>query len=276
VTTADTGASPYTPYEQARLAELQQWLAKPPGLVARGFGRTTSPLVRAIKPWAPEAALQRAFSLASQAGSRPAWRKQMLSDLALDEAAALRDWPLEDCDDIWRKVRRRMMLTAGGTGAVTGLGGAAGWVLDVPALLVLALEGIHRSALCYGFEPEDDQVPLAIFSLAAANNMREKQAAWQAALVAQIDSRQMLGGLERSFNQSFAKHAVAVGIHQVARQLGLNLGRRKVLGMVPLAGALVGGSVNAWYLRDVVMASRYVFHALRLAPGLAAQGAASV
>lgn len=251
-------------YEQECLHDLQQWLVRPPGLIARGFGRTTSPLVRAIKPWAPQKALEQAFSLANHAGSRPAWRSEMRKTMKVETVSEVGQWPLQDCDEHWRRIRRRMMIAAGGTGAVTGLGGAAGWILDVPALLVLALEGIHRSAFCYGIEFDKDAAPLAIFSLAAANSMQEKQSAWQAAMQAQIDSRQMLEGLERTLNQSFAKQAVATGMAQVARQLGLNLGRRKALGMVPVAGALVGGSVNAWYLRDVMQVSRYVCQAIRL------------
>lgn len=251
-------------YEQARLEELQAWLLKPPGLIARGFGRTTSPLVQAVKPWAPVTLLERSFALASEAGRRLAWREQLLSTAGADRVAELAARPLEDCDAHWHRMRRRMMLAGGGSGAVTGLGGAAGWVLDVPALLVLALETIHRSAWCYGIEFESNDAPLAIFSLAAANTMQEKQQAWQSALLAVIDSRQVLEGLERTLNQSLAKHATVVGMQQVAQQLGLNLGRRKALGMVPLAGALVGGSVNAWYLRDVAGSARYVCHALRL------------
>lgn len=251
-------------YDSERLAELRSWLASPPSLIARGFGRTTSPVVRAMKPWAPQALLEKSFAMANQAGERLAWRTQVLASAGVLEPAEIRTQPLAVADELWRSQRRRMMMLAGSEGVVTGLGGAAGWVLDVPALLVLALEGIHRSALSYGYEWDNKDVPLAVFSLAAANSLQEKQSAWQAAMQAQISSAEMLEGLERALNQSLAKRAAALSMSQVARQLGLNLGRRKVLGMVPLAGALVGGSVNAWYLRDVMQASRYVCHARRL------------
>lgn len=250
-------------YEARQLAELRGWLGRPPNLIARGFGRTTSPLVRAMKPWTPQALMESSFARANQAAEKLAWRQQLLLSAGLSEIDELQDCELATCDDLWRGQRRRMMLLAGGEGALTGLGGAAGWVLDVPALLILALEGIHRTGLSYGYEWDDASTPLAIFSLAAANNMEEKQLAWQGAMSSQISSAEMLEGLERTLNQSFAKRAVSLGMAQVARQMGVNLGRRKALGMVPLAGALVGGSVNAWYLRDVMQASRYVCHALR-------------
>lgn len=252
------------PYEDQCRDALRRWLQVEPGLVARGFGRSTRPLVRVMKPLLPESLLEQSFALADEAGRRLAWRRRLLKTAGLPALANTSMAGLEDCDALWKKQRRRMMLLAAGEGAVTGLGGAVGWALDVPALLILALEGVHRSAWCYGVEPDSRTLPLAVMSLAAANTREEKAAAWALAIHSQLDSGQWQAGFEQVLRPAMTKQAMNLSLARLAQQLSLNLGQRKALGMVPLAGALVGGSVNAWYLKDVMQACQYVCHALRL------------
>jgi hypothetical protein len=48
-------------------------------------------------------------------------------------------------------------------------------------------------------------------------------------------------------------------VQNLAGKLGINIGKRKAAEALPIFGALVGGSVNAWYLRDVTRCARYVF-----------------
>ena len=65
--------------------------------------------------------------------------------------------------------------------------------------------------------------------------------------------------MERAAEREFAKEAAVFSLNNLASKLGINLGKRKAAGVLPVLGALVGGSVNAWYLYDVAQVSRYVF-----------------
>ena len=45
----------------------------------------------------------------------------------------------------------------------------------------------------------------------------------------------------------------------MAKQIGINITKRKALQAIPVIGALVGGSVNGWYIKDVGWAARRAF-----------------
>ena len=66
-------------------------------------------------------------------------------------------------------------------------------------------------------------------------------------------------GVERVAERELAKDATVLSLQTLARSMGINLGKRKVAGTVPVLGAAVGGAVNAWYLSDVAQTARRVF-----------------
>jgi hypothetical protein len=146
---------------------------------------------------------------------------------------------------------------------VFGIAGAAGLIADVPALLTLAMRTIHRIGLCYGEEPDDGverRLAVAVFALVSANSAGEKQAALNALqrneALLDVAWRE---GVERVTERQLAKEATTYSLQNLARAIGLNLGKRKAAGVVPVVGAAVGGAVNAWYLADVAQAARCVF-----------------
>ena len=49
------------------------------------------------------------------------------------------------------------------------------------------------------------------------------------------------------------------GIKNLAKQLGVNLTKRKALHAIPAIGALVGASVNGWYIKEVGWTARRAF-----------------
>ncbi|HEU0198535.1 MAG TPA: EcsC family protein, partial [Nevskiaceae bacterium] len=63
----------------------------------------------------------------------------------------------------------------------------------------------------------------------------------------------------RAANQEVAKTTAKLGFSRVARQVGERIGWRVAAGSVPVAGAFIGGSVDAWYLREVSLAARRAF-----------------
>ncbi|HKY52633.1 MAG TPA: EcsC family protein, partial [Candidatus Limnocylindria bacterium] len=127
------------------------------------------------------------------------------------------------------------------------------------------LRTIHRVALCYGEDLRDAdrrRMAIGIFALASANSLEEKQVAVGALRdyhPERLDEAAWRDGVERAAERELAKEAAVFSLQNLAQRLGINLGKRKVAGVVPVLGAVIGGSVNAWYLWDVAQVSRYVF-----------------
>ncbi|MDN5873411.1 MAG: EcsC family protein, partial [Sinobacteraceae bacterium] len=146
--------------------------------------------------------------------------------------------------------------------------GGVGLAADIPALLVIAFRSIHRVGLCYGEDcmTGQEQLPLAVFALASANNDDEKRAAWDVIRMLdanqaadEVSARAVRGSALRAANQGVVKSTAVLGFNRVARQLSLRLGWCLAGGAIPLAGAFIGASVNAWYLREVSQAAQHVF-----------------
>ncbi len=249
-------------YEAARWHEIERWRAAPPDWGTQVLAGPSRIAALAAQKLVPESALRAAMRGVDQAAGWSSAQADVLRAAGvagLDEVAAL---PLQECDRLARRVGRRAMALGGTGGALFGVGGALGLAADVPSLLTLALRTIHRSAFCYGEDWRDDaerSLAIGVFALASANSQEEKLSAWQA-LTEQGD---LLGaawrdGIERVAERHLAKEATQFSLKTLAQRIGLNLGRRKVLGVVPLLGAAIGGAVNAGYLHDIAVVARHV------------------
>lgn len=252
-----------TPYEQKALKQIRAWEAEPPGWGTRLLAKPGSKVAQAVQVVVPPSAVRAALLGADRLGRKLSDERSILKRAGVASVADLRDQPLELCDRLARTVGRRAATLGGATGAVFGVAGAAGLVADIPTLLTLALRTVHRIGFCYG-EPaaaEDERrVGIAIFALVSANSADEKLAALAALRTgaAALDAA-WRDGVERVAERELAKEATVYSLQNLARAIGVNLGKRKAAGSIPVLGAAVGGAVNAWYLTDVAQAARYVF-----------------
>lgn len=255
-------------YERTQLEQLRQWQAAPPSWLTRRFAKSSGPIMRLAESLVPVSALQ----LALEGANRLAVRMVNVDAvLKFGDAKNLKELHRADLargDALAERVRRRAVGWSAAGGAITGVAGAPGLALDVPALLTLALHTIHRTGLCYGYDSlgaEKQAYAIGVFSLASANSLEEKTAALKALL--NFDngdaSAAVRDGLERAAQRELSKGAAIFSLHNLARQVGANLARRKVAAAVPVVGAVVGGAVNAWYLQDLAKTARYAFHARR-------------
>jgi acyl-CoA synthetase (AMP-forming)/AMP-acid ligase II len=252
-----------TPYEHKVLKELRDWQAEPPGWGARLLAKPGRKIAEVAQVIVPTAALRAALSGADRLGRKLSDERSILSRAGVASLADLREQPLEACDRLSRTVGRRAATLAGATGALFGVAGAAGLIADVPALLTLAMRTIHRTGFCYGEHAgaaEQRRTGIGIFALVSANSADEKLAALHALHGhGELLDAAWRDGIERVAERELAKDATAYSLQNLARAIGLNLGKRKVAGSVPVVGAAVGAAVNAWYLADVAQTARYVF-----------------
>jgi len=252
-----------TPYEHKVLKEIRHWQAEPPGWGARLLAKPGRKVAEVVQVLVPTTALRAALSGADRLGRKLSDERSILQRAGVASLAELRDGPLEACDQLSRTVSRRALALGGATGALFGIAGAAGLVADVPTLLTLAMRTIHRIGFCYGERPDpahERALGIGVFALVSANSADEKLAALEAlhggGLL--LDSA-WRDGVERVAERELAKDATAYSLQNLARAIGLNLGKRKVAGTIPVVGAAVGAAVNAWYLSDVAQTARYVF-----------------
>lgn len=250
-------------YEQRCMDQIARWRAQPPGWGTRLLAKPGGAAARAVQNLVPVSALRAALETVNRTALKLTRDDALLRRAGVAAPADLRQLPLETCDRLALSEARRAMAMAGAGGAVLGIAGAAGLVMDVPALLTLALRTIHRTGLCYGEAAdgvERQRLAIGIFALASANSMDEKTTA-----LAALETRSDLldaawrDGVERVAEREMAKEATVFSLQTLASRVGIHLGQRKAAGAIPILGAAVGGAVNAWYLHDTAQVARYVF-----------------
>jgi hypothetical protein len=252
---------PMTSYEIHQADAFIRWKAVPPGFATRTLGRATGPAADFIQDLIPVEALRMALDATRSVATYSVARNAILRQAGVADLAALDSGALEVCDALAARARRRAVTLAGGTGALFGLAGAPGMVADVPTLLVQTFRIIHQIGLCYGEDcsgPTGERLPIAIFALASANTEREKtESLTSLAEHAQEADWQL--GLERAAQREFAKEAALVSLRNLTRVVARRLGWRLAGMSVPVAGAAVGGLVNALYLQDVARIAEFIF-----------------
>jgi hypothetical protein len=190
--------------------------------------------------------------------------QDVLRRAQVPNVASLRDTDLGTCDRLADDVHNWAIGIASVEGSATGAMGLLGAPIDVPAIVTIAMRTIHKIGLCYGYEcntDEDRILVRRILAAAGATTLEEKLAALgvlttiRVILVKQT-WRAMVKNIAR---RQLATGVVAVTVYDVAKQIGVGLIRRRALAALPVAGALVGGSANGWYINEVSWAARRTF-----------------
>lgn len=149
-------------------------------------------------------------------------------------------------------------------GAAAGAIGILSTPVDIPAIITIALRTIHKIGLCYGYEcttKDDKDFVLAIMAASGANSMEEKVAALAVikALEEVLAKQTWKAMAEKAIQQQLSKEAAIISLRNLAKQLGINITKRRALASIPVIGALVGGSVNGWYIKEVGWAAKHAF-----------------
>jgi hypothetical protein len=266
-------------YEKRQLDAIVAWRAQEPSVASRAVGVVVAPLARLVQKVVPEAAIRGAIDGASAAGRWLADPGDVRRDAGVGSIAELRGRDLELSDRLAAGVHSWAIALATVEGTATGAFGILGAPVDLPAIITLALRTIHKVGLCYGYEcdsQEDRQFAQSVLATAGANSLEEKLAALASltALRTTLARHTWKALAEKAAQDQLSREAVLLVLRKLAKQVGVNLTKRRALAAIPAVGAMVGGSVNGWYMKEVGWAARRAFQERWLADAgkLAAEG----
>ena len=253
-----------TIYESAQVTAITDWKKEEPSVLSKATGVVAAPLAWLVQKVIPEKAIQAVLEAANWAGCQLADSGDIIRDGGVDQIAELRSKSLELSDSLANEAHNWAIGMATVEGGAAGAFGLPGMAADIPAIVTLALRTVHKIGLCYGYESsteEDKNFVLGILSASGANSVEDKVEALLALRsIQQILIKQTWKKMsEKAAVQQMSKEGAILGVRNVAKQLGINLTKRKALQAIPLIGAGVGASMNAWYIKDVGWAARRVF-----------------
>lgn len=260
---------PMTAYEKGQLKEIEEYKNMEPGVLQKVAGVLFKPFSWIAQKVIPEKALEGALKCANAAAKAFTDEDDILRDSGVGRIEELRHKDLELSDRLADEVHNWAVGAAAVEGGAAGAGGLAGMAVDIPALITMGFREIHKIGLCYGYKCDSEQMQMMvfqIFSVAGANTMKEKYVAlgmlkrMQVILIKET-WKQIV---KKAAGKNIGEYGFLVVIRQLAKQLGINLSKRKALQVVPIIGAAVGAGMNASFLSDIGWAARRTFQEMWL------------
>lgn len=253
-----------TKYESDQVAEIQKWKAEVPSVVSKALGFALAPVAWLIDKFIPEAAVRGALDFSSSAAEWLTDTKDIMRDADVNSVVELKTHDLEKSDILANEVHNWAISIGSVEGGATGAVGLPGIAADIPAIIVLALRTIHKIGACYGFEVKtehDKEFVYGIMATSGASDMVEKVTALSTlrAIEVAITRETWKAMAQKAATNQMSREAGVIGVKNLAKQLGVNLTKRKALQAIPAIGALVGASVNGWYIKEVGWAARRAF-----------------
>jgi hypothetical protein len=251
-------------YESEQLRAIEAWKKEEPSVVNKALGLVVEPLAWLVQKVVPESAIMGALSASNSAAVWMTDTADILRDGRVEKINDLIGKDLKLSDGMSDQVQNWAIGIGVAEGAGTGFFGILGAPVDVPAIITLALRTIHKIGVCYGYEcktPTDEQFVYGILSASGANSIEEKLIALTTltAIETIILKQTWKAMAEKAAQAQFSKEAAIITLRNLAKQLGVNITKRKALSAIPAIGALIGGSVNGWYIKDVGWAARRSF-----------------
>ena len=253
-----------TEYEKEQIKAIRAWKNEKPGVVGHAFGFVTAPVARLMQGVVPQFAVRKMLDAANWAAYGLADVSDILRDGEVEKISDLRQRDLPLCDKLADSVHDWSIGMAVAEGSVTGAVGLAGFAVDIPTLLTFALRTAHKVGLCYGYEATDgldNHFAFGILSAAGANSVAEKIGALTTlhSIETILRRRTWNAIVERAAGRQFSEEGVIIAVRDLAKRIGVNLTKRKLLQIVPFLGAGIGASANGLYMKDVGWAARRAF-----------------
>lgn len=240
-------------YRENIIKEILNWREEEPGILAQAIGIAAFPVNWLVKQIIPQSAIKGALSAAD-------WVSR--NTTTAPGANSFDD--LKVCDDFADQVINFHIGVAIAEGGAAGFFGLPGIVMDVPAIVMLAIRLIRQVSYEYGYSDtsaSEQQYILSVLAAASANTQEEKMVA--------LATNVYIGNLiaknawkvlaEKAAVEPMGGAAAVIGVKNLAKQLGLNITKRSALAAIPVIGAAVGASANGWFIKDVGIAAQHIY-----------------
>lgn len=253
-----------TPYEYNEYEQIIKWQNEEPSVVSQTINGVLKPVSWLIGKIVPPKAIQGALTAFDGLAELLTDSNDIKRDGGVDNVEELRIKDLQLSDKLANEVHNWANGIAAVEGAGTGTLGLPGLIADIPSLITMSLRVIHKIGLCYGYDcitQTDKQFVYSILSAAGSNSVKEKAASISSLqainkTIAGVTWKKMA---EKATENKFGIEALILAIKQLAKQLGINITRRKALQAIPIIGAGVGAALNIAFINDVAWAARRAY-----------------
>lgn len=235
------------------IRDISEWKSESPSIMSALIGKATYPITWLVHKMIPTASIQGAL-----AGFDWVGKNTTTAPGASDPD------DIKSCNRCSDQVINFHIGVAAAEGGAAGFFGLPAMVVDVPAVILLAMRQIRQIGREYGFDAdteEEQQFVYSVMSSASANSQEEKLAAMatNAYLINLLTKNTWKAMAEKAAGQQIGGAAALIGIKSLAKQLGINITKRSALAAIPVIGAVVGASANAWFIRDVGIAAQNLY-----------------
>jgi hypothetical protein len=223
---------------------ITSWRNQKPSLLSNVMGAAGAPVAFVVNKLIPHKAIEGALIgvdwIAKQRLNRD-------SDCDFSDLAS--------CDRRAHAVRTTTAIGATAEGGLAGFFGLIGMAADIPAITLAALLTIRQVGFQYGFTNDNDAERMFVFSVlsaAGANSQGEKnEALLTGALLRNTLKQTWKAMASKAATEKVSAESVLIAVRGLAKQLGINLTKRKALAAIPVIGAAVGAGTNLWFINDV-------------------------
>lgn len=247
-------------YESKTLKEITEWEKREPSIVAQATNTISKPILWVVEKCIPAKVIEGAITSANDIAALITDKNDIIRDAQISDIKELRSKSLELSDKLANEIRIWACGVAGTEGGVAGFLGLPGMSVDIPAIIIMALRVIQKTALCYGYECNNEkeyQFVLGVMSAAGANTMKEKT-------VALVTLRNIATAISKTTWKKLAEKAsekqiiptVITSVRAVAEQLGINITKRKATQAIPCLGMAVGSAMNVAFINDMAVAAQ--------------------
>lgn len=247
-------------YESKALKEIKKWEKREPSVVAQVTNVISKPVQWVIEKCIPAKVIEGAINSASDIAAMVTDKNDIIRDAQISDIKELRSKSLELSDKLANEIRLWASGVAATEGGIAGFFGLPSMVVDIPAIIIMALRVIQKTALCYGYECNNEkerQFVLGVMSAAGANTMEEKA-------VALVTLRKIATAISETTWKRLAEQAsekqiipaVITTVRSVAQQLRINITKRKATQAIPYIGSAVGSAMNVAFINDMAVAAQ--------------------
>jgi hypothetical protein len=247
--------SGFTPddYITTARSAIDEWKAAPPSVLGSAISTLLSPVSWLVGKVVPQSVIMGVLT-----------GFDWLAKNTLTNAGSAHFDDLRECDRRADQVQNFHIGLAAAEGGAAGLFGFVALPADVAALIALSLRLIRQVGVEYGFEEDNEMERQFCFSVmqgASANTVEEKVAAqFLLAELSQTIAKQTFKSMaEKATHNMVGKEAAIVALRALAKQIGVNLTKRKMLEAIPVVGLVVGAASSAWFLRDIGIAAQMAY-----------------